>query len=131
MSGSWDDWPISGGDDAGTPIASKTDASVPPRVSSPPVAWLVAGIAATVGALAVPVVSDSHVLAVFGWLLGGAVAILLLAAFVHFDLKRRSEGLARDSAAVPWLRRALVLLAGAAVTANAWTIADAVARGNW
>lgn len=135
MSGSWDAGSNSGSPDDGwdDPSQPRQDvrASAFPVVSNAPVHWLLAGIAAALLGVFIPAATDGLGLAALGWLLGGTVAILFLAVFVHVDLKRRSAGLARDSDLAPWLRRLLVVLAAAAVAANSWTMADAVARGNW
>ena len=101
------------------------------QVSSAPLHWLLLGITSAILGVAIPFVTESHPLAIVGWLLGGTISILLLGAYLHFDLKRRAEGLAGDSALAPWLRRLLLVLAAAAVGLNAWTIADAVARRSW
>lgn len=105
--------------------------ATPLTASRAPLQWLLLGIATATAGLAIPLLTKSHPLAIVGWLLGGMVSILLMAAFTHFDLKRRGEGLSRDSALAPWLRRLLLLLAAVAVALNAWTIADAVARSSW
>jgi hypothetical protein len=141
MSGSWDVGSGSGstGGSWDTPDSSRTSLAGPraveqpslPEISSAPLHWLLLGIAAAVVGLVIPLFTDSHRLAIIGWLLGGTVSILLLATYLHFDLTRRSEGLSRDSAFAPWLRRLLLVLAAGAVTLNAWTIADAVARNSW
>ena len=136
MSGSWDAGSNSGSPDEGWGEGARPSRSAPtesalPVVSRAPVHWLFAGIAAALLGLAIPFASDALGWAALGWLLGGTVAILLLAVFVHVDLKRRSAGLARDSALAPWLRRLLIVLGAVAVAINSWTIADAVARGNW
>lgn len=141
MSGSWDVGSGAGSTGGGwdTPQGSpptvrgtpSTQGSSLPEVSSAPLHWLLLGIATAVVGLTIPLVTKSHPLAVVGWLLGGTVSILLLAIYLHRDLKRRGEGLSRDSALAPWLRRLLLVLAALAVTANAWTIADAVARNSW
>ena len=138
MSGSWDVGSGSGSTGEGWDTPHRPVISPPgapsaslPEVSSAPLHWLLLGIAAAIGGLAIPLLTKSHPLAIVGWLLGGTVSVLLLATYLHFDLKRRSEGLSRDSVLAPWLRRLLLGLAAVAVTFNAWTIADAVARSSW
>lgn len=137
MAGSWN---VGSASDGASREWGDTPSTAPPAdpsqgpslvVSSPPVQWLHLGIGAAALGLAVRLVSDSPRLAVIGWLLGGIVALLLLAVFIRLDLRRRAAGFARDSAAEPWLRRLLVVLAVAAVGVNAWTIADAIARQSW
>src|SRR4051812_44580849 len=105
MSGSWDVGSGSGstGGEWDTPYMPVTPPpgapSAPlPEVSSAPLHWLLLGIATAVGGLAIPLVTKSPPLAIVGWLLGGTVSVLLLATYLHFDLKRRGEGLSRDSA---------------------------------
>src|SRR4051794_18808802 len=114
MSGSWDGGPGMGSAGGGwdTAPASATiasdgrppAASSPLAVSGPPLHWLLLGIASATAGLAIPLTTNSRPLAIVGWVLGGTVSILLLAAFSHLDLKRRGEGLSRDSALAPWLR---------------------------
>lgn len=113
-----------------TPSHPTAGTSVP-ELSSAPVFWLYLGIGAALVGLALPFATDSPQIAVVGWLMGGTVSILLLAAFIHQDTARRANGwaLADDSAAV--LRVLLLVSATAAVVANAWVIADAVARHQW
>ena len=141
MSGSWDGEPNTGPtgggwDTANAPAVRPSSgtgpgAPTPITVSGAPIYWLLLGIATAAGGLAIPLLTKSHPLAIVGWLLGGTVSILLMAAFTHFDLKRRGEGFSRDSALAPWLRRLLLSLAAVAVALNAWTIADAAARSSW
>lgn len=134
MSGSWDGGTSSGSPGGGWDTTDHAVAGTAPpsiRVSGAPLHWLLLGIAAATAGIAIPLATRSHPLAILGWALGGITSILLLAAFSHYDLKRRSEGLSRDSALAPWLRRLLLLLAAIAVGLNAWTISDAVARSSW
>ncbi|WP_158282880.1 DUF1643 domain-containing protein [Nocardioides silvaticus] len=101
------------------------------EVSAAPLVWLWGGLFAAAAGIAIPLVTASHNLALVGWLVGGTVSILLMAFFTRRDLARRGEGLARDSALAPWLRRLLLCAAAVAVVLNAWTIADALARDSW
>lgn len=144
MAGSWDVGPGSGDDswDSPTPHPSQQSpfqqapvTGAPgaggAQVSHPPVLWLVAGLAAAVVGLLLPLVDTTLSVAAVGWALGGLVAIGLLGVFMSRDLQRRSRGMAADSGLADGLRRLLVVVAVAAVAVNAWFIADAIARGNW
>jgi len=141
MVGSWDVGPGSQDDSWDTPASPVTRPAPAPGpgrtrasalgVSRPPVAWLLGGLAAALIGLVLPLVQRTATVAAVGWVLGGLVAIGLLGVFLWRDLERRSNGLAADSAAADWLRRALVVAAVLAVALNAWVIADAIARGGW
>lgn len=96
-----------------------------------PTLFLVVGLAFAAGAIVIALVSDSATLASAGWMLGGPLAIGSLAVFLQKDTLRRSQPWYAESSLVPWLRRGLVFLAILAVALNAWTIANAVARGAW
>jgi hypothetical protein len=96
-----------------------------------PTLFLVLGLVLASAAILLGVVSDSLRLAGVGWVLGGPLAIGSLAVFLQKDAGRRSQPWYAESSLVPWLRRGLVFLAILAVALNAWTIANAVARGAW
>src|SRR6478609_6125523 len=112
MSGSWDAGTGNGSTSGRWDTTERTTAGTAPppiEVSGAPLHWLILGIATATAGIAIPFATKSHPLAILGWALGGITSILLLAAFSHFDLKRRGEGLSRDSALAPWLRRLLLL----------------------
>ncbi|MEP7193219.1 MAG: hypothetical protein ABI903_10170 [Actinomycetota bacterium] len=93
--------------------------------------FLVIGLVLAAAGIVIGVASDSLILAGGGWMLGGPLAIGSLAVFLQVDTRRRSNPWYADSSIVPWLRRGLVFLAFLAVALNAWTIANAIARGAW
>lgn len=116
------DWGSSGGS---TPSSDDGRGGI----ASAPVVWLGLGGLAALCSLGVGLVSSSPKVAAVAWLLGGPVAIGLLAVFVSKDTVRRAEPFYAVSFVAEWGRRLLVVLALVAVAVNAWTIADFVARG--
>jgi len=113
-------------DDVGRPLR---DAGT--ETQAAPTLFLAIGLALASVAIVIAVVSDSASFASVGWMLGGPLAIGCLAVFLQKDTRRRSQPWYAESSLVPWLRRGLVFLAILAVALNAWTIANAVARGAW
>jgi hypothetical protein len=101
------------------------------QTQSAPVLFLVVGLVLATASTAIALVADSATLASVGWVLGGPLAIGSLAVFLQIDTRRRLAPWYAETALVPWLRRGLVFLAILAVALNAWTIANAVARGTW
>lgn len=93
--------------------------------------WLAAPAGAALIAIVTQSLSRNHWVAVGSWLLAGPVAIALLAVFVRRDTERRADPWYAELAFVDWARRVVVILALVGVALSAYTIADAIARGNW
>lgn len=127
---SWDSG-TDGGADWVTAPEAHPQAGQRPELSDAPVGWLWAGIGAAVIGLGIPFLSGSLGFSILGWILGGMVAVLLLAVFLQRDAERRATGWARSSGSSGPLRVALLAVATAAVVANAWVIADVLARRDW
>jgi hypothetical protein len=68
------------------------------------------------------------VLAIVAWLLGGPVAIALIAFFSLRDTRARTHTLYSSEAMVPWIYRLALVLSLAAVVVSALNIADWVGR---
>jgi hypothetical protein len=99
--------------------------------TSAPALWLTIGLLLALLGIVVGVISNSFWLAAAAWLLGGPVAIGLLALFVHTDTTRRANPWYAESALAGTGRRFLVLLSLIGVALNAWTMADFFARGGF
>ena len=103
----------------------------PARATRTPGAWLFVASLLVVVSAVVALVTASATVSVIGWFLGGPLAIGSVAMFLVADSRARQEAWYVASDALTWLRRAVVCLALVAVALNAWTIANAVARGAW
>ena len=93
--------------------------------------WLLIGVVLVLAAIVLALVSSSATLSVAGWLIGGPLAIGAVAMFTVADAKARQDAWYVGSDALAWARRVVVCAALIAVALNAWTIANAVARGTW
>lgn len=96
-----------------------------------PLGWLGVALACVVVGALVGAVVHRATSGVFGWLMGGPIAIGLLAIFTVMDGRRRQDGWYRPSGVASWLQRVIVSLSLVAIVTNAWWIADAVARKTW
>lgn len=132
---SWDSGPGTGSgsewDDPNSPSAPSTSTLSVTEPSSPPLHWLALGLAAAGVGVALPLLTDAISASVLGWFLGGVVALVLWGIFIVRDGTRRARGPAMVSSLGTWLGFALILLAAVAVVANAWSIADELARRQW
>lgn len=94
-----------------------------------PVLWLVGAIACAIGALVVAAAfGASPPLAISAWLVGGPVAIALIAFFSLRDTLARTHTLYSADAMVPWIYRLALVLSLAAVVISALNIANWVGR---
>ena len=113
----------------GSSIPSSGTDGLPLRIVSAPVAWLFSAF----GAASVSVVLASAFGAVPGaavtaWVLGGPVAIALMAVFTLKDTRSRTFALYSASRTVPWLYRITVTVSLVAVVLSAWSIANWAGR---
>lgn len=94
-----------------------------------PVLWLAGAIACAIVALVVAAgFGASPVLAISAWLVGGPVAIALIAFFSLRDTRARAHTLYSADARVPWIYRFALVLSLAAVVLSALCIADWAGR---
>jgi hypothetical protein len=94
----------------------------------PPLGWLVAATACLAGSFTLAWATSGPVLWTTGWFVGGFLCVGLLAVHTLRDSRRRTNPWYGARPAVSRLRTALVVLAAAAVCANAWRIADWASR---
>jgi hypothetical protein len=110
----------------------QTMANLAPHLSAPakaPVVWLAGAIACAVVSLVVAAgFGASPALAISAWLVGGPVAIALIAFFSLRDTQARTRTLYSADAMVPWLYRLALVLSLAAVVVSALNIANWVGR---
>jgi hypothetical protein len=103
-----------------------------PHLDAPakaPVIWLAGAIACAVVSLVVAAgFGASPALAISAWLVGGPVAIALIAFFQLRDTRARTLTLYSADAMVPWLHRLALVLSLAAVVMSALNIANWVGR---
>lgn len=111
--------------------ASPPPSSAQSEPAGAPLVWLIVGIVVAIGALALGLLTESATMACLGWVMAGPVAIGVFGWALKVDIERRSQPWYRDSALGDWMRRLLVLASVAGVLANAWVIADNIARGIW
>lgn len=94
-----------------------------------PLGLLIAASACTVVSIFIGLSSAWHpARSIVGWLLGGVVAVGLVAWFTILDTKRRADPYYLARAAGIWVRRAVLLAAVVGVALNAWHFADYVSR---
>lgn len=94
-----------------------------------PVLWLAGASACAVAALVMAAAfGQSPALAVAAWLLGGPVAIALVACFSLKDTRARTHTLYSAAPSVPWIYRLALVLSLAAVVVSALHIANWVGR---
>lgn len=94
-----------------------------------PVLWLAGAIACAVVALVVAAgFGASPPLAFSAWLLGGPVAIALVACFSLRDTRARTYPLYSAAGSVPWIYRLALVVSLAAVIVSALHIANWVGR---
>jgi hypothetical protein len=103
----------------------------PSSTVAAPLPVLAGGLLLAIAGMAVGLGVDSASLAVVGWTLAGPLAVGAFGVFLVSDVRRRAQPMYAESSAANWARRALIVLATAGVALNAWTIADALARGTW
>ncbi|WP_426225102.1 hypothetical protein [Pseudarthrobacter sp. DSP2-3-2b1] len=124
---------------AGSPVdvsfafgGHQTDAYLASHLGVPakaPVIWLTGAIACAVVSLVVAAAfGASPALAISAWLMGGPVAIALIAFFSLRDTRARTHTLYSADAKVPWLYRLALFLSLAAVVTSALNIANWVGR---
>lgn len=110
----------------------QTEANLAPHLRAPakaPVIWLAGAIACSVLSLVVAAgFGASPALAILAWLVGGPVAIALIAFFSLRDTRARTHTLYSADAMVPWLYRLALVLSLAAVVVSALNIANWVGR---
>jgi hypothetical protein len=94
-----------------------------------PVLWLAGAIAcATVALVLATGFGASPALAISAWLLGGPVAIALVACFSLRDTRARTHTLYSAAGSVPWIYRLALVVSLAAVVVSALHIANWVGR---
>ena len=94
-----------------------------------PVIWLAGAILCAVVALVVAAfLGASPTLAISAWVVGGPVAIALIACFSLRDTRARTHTLYSADAKVPWIYRLALVLSLAAVVVSALSIANWVGR---
>jgi hypothetical protein len=105
-----------------------SDASSP-QVTSAPVQWLFLGAAVAATAMVMAALFGGNpVAAISAWVLGGPVAIAVLALFTIRDTRARTFVLYSANGKVTWFYGATLLLAAVAVVVSALRIADWVGR---
>lgn len=106
--------------------------SAPAQMRTAPATWLTAGGAAAVIGLTVAVVAmialDSGPVAVLAWILGGPVAIGLLAVFTHRDTQARASAFYSEPTWISISTRVVLVTSCIAVILSAWNIADWIGR---
>ncbi|KJF19590.1 MULTISPECIES: hypothetical protein [Rhodococcus] len=111
---------------------SGAGASTVVQVRTAPTAWLAAaGAVATIGlivAVVAFVVLDSGPVAVVAWILGGPVAIGLLALFTYRDTQARASAFYTEPLWVSSVTRVVLAISCIAVLISAWNIADWIGR---
>jgi len=113
----------------GSTPAAVSSAAPGRGVVAAPVQWLYAAFAAAVVAIGVASLLGTLPAAeISAWVLGGPIAIALVAAFTLNDTKSRTFPLYSASQMVLWLYRATVAASLAAVVVSAWGIANWVGR---
>lgn len=123
----WPDW-----SSLGPPLVTRSAtghslAQENARTTRPPWPWLLSAVTAVLTGLAMGViVHDQPVTSVIGWLIGGAGAILCLAAFVAVDQDRRARYRSRyPRNRWPSFAAGLVLFATLVpISANAWAFVE-------
>jgi hypothetical protein len=134
--GGWDDSTPAprvtenGGDDRGS-LSGAAPSGGPSSTVAAPLSVLGGGLLLAIAGLAMGLVVNSASLAVVGWTLAGPLAVGAFGIFLVSDVRRRAQPMYAESSAANWARRSLIVLATAGVAFNAWTIADALARGTW
>lgn len=112
--------------------SNQTMANLAPHLSAPakaPVIWLAGAIACSVLSVVVAALfGASPALAILAWLVGGPVAIALIAFFSLRDTRARTHTLYSADAMVPWLYRLALVLSLAAVVVSALNIANWAGR---
>ena len=94
-----------------------------------PVIWLAGAIACSVVSLVVAAVfGATPALAISAWLVGGPVAIALIAFFSLRDTRARTHTLYSADAMVPWIYRLALVLSLAGVVISALNIANWAGR---
>ncbi|WP_190987949.1 hypothetical protein [Pseudarthrobacter sulfonivorans] len=94
-----------------------------------PVIWLAGAIACAVVSLVVAAgFGATPALAISAWLVGGPIAIALIAFFSLRDTRARTHTLYSADAMVPWIYRLALVLSLAAVVISALNIANWVGR---
>lgn len=122
------DW-SSGVSGFGSSPAALDSVSPDHGVVAAPVLWLYSAFAAAVVSLGVAsLLGTLPAAAISAWVLGGPIAIALVAAFTLNDTKSRTFPLYSASQMVPWLYRFTVAASLAAVAASAWGIANWAGR---
>lgn len=95
----------------------------------PPLSWLAAAIFCAIAALVLAAgFGAGPAFAISAWLLGGPVAIALVACFSLRDNRARTHPLYSASKAVPWIYRLALIASLAAVVVSALCIANWVGR---
>ncbi len=110
----------------------QTEVNLAPHLDAPakaPVIWLAGAIACAVVSLMVAAgFGASPAFAISAWLVGGPVAIALIAFFSLRDTRARTHTLYSADAMVPWIYRLALVLSLAAVVISALNIANWVGR---
>jgi hypothetical protein len=110
----------------------QTVVNLAPHLGAPakaPVIWLAGAIACAVASLVVAAgFGASPALAISAWLVGGPVAIAMIAFFSLRDTRARTHTLYSADAMVPWIYRLALVLSLAAVVISALNIANWVGR---
>jgi hypothetical protein len=113
----------------GSSIPSSGSDGLSLRIVSAPLAWLFSAFgAASVSVALASAFGAVPGAAVTAWVLGGPVAIALMAVFTLKDTKSRTFALYSASRAVPWLYRITVTVSLVAVVLSAWSIANWAGR---
>jgi len=92
-------------------------------VGKPPVIWLYLGLAVAAMGAVLAAVFSQIIPAIAAWILAGPIAIGFLAVFVLQDTKSQSAPIYSVQDFVPWLYRALLVVAAIGVGLSAWRIA--------
>ena len=100
-----------------------------PVAADVPWPWLAGSALSVLAALALAAQAAGRpLLAITGWLLGGFLAVGLVAGFTLADLRRRSSPWHSSGPGPGALRSAVLLAAVLSVAANAWRFADWAGR---
>jgi len=105
--------------------------SVPPAQAAigVPTKWLVLAIACAVVSIGVVIVlGGAPIAAITAWLLGGPIAIVLLAVFSIRDTQARTYPLYSSGELVPWIYRLGFVLSAVAIVISAMRIANWMGR---
>lgn len=110
----------------------QTEVNLAPHLGAPakaPVIWLAGAVACAVASLVLAAgFGGSPALAISAWLVGGPVAIAMIAFFSLRDTRARTHTLYSADAMVPWIYRLALVLSLAAVVISALNIANWIGR---